>query len=142
MIVTVDASVAAMWFLPEPHSDKAALFLGPDYELVAPDLLRIEVGSALLKALRRKEITDADGAEALRALLPAAVRLIPSTHHADAAFEIARRHGGSLYEAVYISVAHTLDTPVVTNDTALAKVARKAKVRALMVADGPPSPAR
>ncbi|OHC81211.1 MAG: hypothetical protein A3G73_01560 [Rhodospirillales bacterium RIFCSPLOWO2_12_FULL_67_15] len=52
MIVVVDASVAAMWFLPEPHSESAALLLDAKCELIAPDLMRLEVANALAQAAR------------------------------------------------------------------------------------------
>lgn len=140
MIVVVDASVAAMWFLPEVHSPQAALLLTPEYDLVAPDIIKTEVGSALLKALRRNEITAEEGNESLYLLSIAAVRMLPAVEHVKAAFRIAERHGGSLYDAIYISVARGLDAPVVTNDTRLADVARSAGVRAALIATGPPSP--
>ena len=67
--VVVDAGVATMWFVPERHSDRAAPLLAPEYQLVAPDLIRIEVGSAVLKAIRRDEMTLEDGEEALGTLM-------------------------------------------------------------------------
>lgn len=139
MIVIVDASVAAKWFLPEEHSDHAALLLAPEYELVAPDLIRLEVGSALLKALRRNEITVADCIEALGALLPGAVRTVRSADHAEAAFEYARRFGGSVYDAIYVSVARDLGARIVTDDARLAAVAGKMGVDASMIAEGAPA---
>ena len=137
MIVVVDASVAAMWFLPEEQAETAALLLTSQFELIAPDLIRLEVGSALLKALRRKQIAPADCEEALRTLLPAAVRFVPTSNHVFTAFGIAQRLGGSIYDATYISLAQSLDAPVITNDAQLAAIARKARVKAMMVSEGP-----
>ncbi len=139
MIVIVDASVAAMWFLPEQYSENAALLLIPEYQLMAPDLIHLEVGSALLKAMRRDEVTPGDGAEVLSALLPAAVRLLPSTDHVERAFDIARSHGGSIYDALYIALARTLEAPLITADRRLATVAGEADVRAMLIAEGPPA---
>ncbi len=138
MIVIVDASVAAMWFLPEKHSRNAALLLAPEYDLAAPDLIHLEVASTLLKALRKKEITAEDGQEALRLLSLAGVRMVPSADHVGAAFRIAERYGGSLYDAVYISVARGLDAALATNDAELARAAERAGVRAFMIRKGPP----
>lgn len=142
MMVIVDASVAAMWFLPEDQSANAALLLSPDYDLAAPDILRTEVGSALLKALRRNEITAPEAVEALDVLSTAGVRLFPAADHVDTAFHIARRHGGSLYDAIYVALACALKAPIVTNDAQLAQVARASRARAIMIAEGPPRPAR
>lgn len=138
MIVVVDASVAAMWFLPERGSEMATLLLAPEYELVAPDLILLEVGSALLKALRRSEISFAECDEALFRLLPAAVRTVPASSHASAAFGIAQRMGGSVYDAIYVALGRALDAPVVTNDSELAAVARRARIKVRMIAEGPP----
>ena len=53
MIQVVDASVVAKWFLPEPHKDNAERllrdFLSETVELMAPDLLVVEVGNLLWK---------------------------------------------------------------------------------------------
>ena len=139
MIVIVDASVAAMWFVPEQHSDRAALLLDPEYQLVAPDLIRLEVGSALLKAIRRNEVTLEDGEEALGTLLPTAVRMLRSEDHFETAFDIAHRLGGSIYDAIYIALARTLDAPIATNDVDMAATARKAEVQASLIAAGVPA---
>lgn len=138
MIVAVDASVAVMWFLPQRHSDRAAVYLSPEYQLVAPDLIVLEVSSVLLKAARRKEITVAQSKEVLVSFLPGTLRILPAAQHAEEAFTIAERHGGSVYDAVYISVARSLGAPVLTNDRQLAAVAGRVKVRSLMVEDAPP----
>ena len=139
MIVVVDAGVATMWFVPERHSDRAAPLLAPEYQLVAPDLIRIEVRSAVLKAIRRDEMTLEDGEEALGTLLPAAVSTLRSEDHIETAFDIAQRHGGSIYDAIYIALALSLDAPISTNDVEMAATARKAGVEASMIADGIPA---
>ena len=106
---------------------------------MAPDLIHLEVGSALLKAMRRDEVPITDGVEVLSALLPAAIRTLPSANHVETAFEIARGHGGSIYDALYIALARTLGPPLITADRRLATVAGEAKVRATLIADGPPA---
>lgn len=78
---------------------------------MAPDLIHLEVGSTLLKAMRRDEVPITDSVEVLSALLPAAIRALPSADHVETAFEIARGHGGSIYDAVYIALARTLGAP-------------------------------
>ena len=45
----VDASVAIKWFVPEIHSDAALRLRGEAYELIAPDLLILEIGNILWK---------------------------------------------------------------------------------------------
>ncbi len=142
MIVVVDASAAAMWFLPEPHSEAAALLLESDCDLLAPDLLRIEVGSALLKATRRGAIDSEDATAALARLSVPSVRLERAGPYAEPAFALAERHGGSIYDGIYIALAKVHGAIVATNDTELAQTARSAEVRAWLLSDAPPTEIR
>jgi len=142
MNVVVDASVAAMWFLPERHSHNALLLLGPEYDLAAPDLIRAEITSALLRAARLELIGVEHARRSLEEMSRAPVRLSPAVEHVDAAFRLAQRHGGSLYDAIYIALAQSLEAPVVTNDAELAAVATRAGVRAQLIGKGVPHPER
>lgn len=45
-----------MWVLPEVYSLAAVRLLEPGYELVAPDILYLELSNALLKAVRREQL--------------------------------------------------------------------------------------
>lgn len=134
----VDASVAGMWFLEETLSDAARGLLASEYELVAPDLLHSEVGNAVLRAVRRGEITESSGDTAIRFLLPQVVRLMRTSDRAYEAFELARRFGGSVYDATYLVLGATLDVPVITNDKQMMKTAAAAGIKACAIADGPP----
>jgi predicted nucleic acid-binding protein len=49
-MIVVDASVAALWFLPQALSDQAGELLSSAEELVGPPLLRLEVESAVPRA--------------------------------------------------------------------------------------------
>ena len=52
----IDTSVAIKWYLPEIYQSEAQRFLDPVCDRHAPDLLHAELGSVLLKKLRRREI--------------------------------------------------------------------------------------
>ena len=138
MIVVVDASVAAMWFLPEPDSESAALLLDAKCELIAPDLMRLEVANALLKATRRGAIDSMDAAAALARLSAPSVRFERAGPYAEPAFEVAERHGGSVYDATYVALAKAFGAVVATNDMELAKTARSAEVQAWHLSEPPP----
>ena len=47
MILAIDASVAVKWFIDEPRRDQARDVLVRDFDLVAPDLILVEVANAL-----------------------------------------------------------------------------------------------
>lgn len=139
MIVVVDASVAAMWFLPEPASAPAARLLESTCALAAPELMRLEVGSALLKAVRRGTIGAVTAAEALARLVSPPLRFEPIEPLAEPAFELAEAHGGSIYDGAYIVLARALGAAVATNDAGLARTARAVGVEAWHLAE--PAPA-
>ena len=136
-MIVVDASVAVKWFLPEPHAEAASQLLAPDHDLVAPDLIRLEAASVFLRTLRRGELGRADAEAAMRAL-GQAMAIVETGPFVDRAFAIAERHGGAVYDAVYVALARSLDAALVTDDAGLADVARRAGVDAALIADGPP----
>ncbi len=137
MILIVDASIAVMWFVPEPGSEAAAALLDSTAELVAPDYLRIEVTSALLRAERRGAIDGEDTDEALAVLSEGAVRTLPATPRCAPALDIAREHGGSLYDSLYLALALELEAPIVTDDLRMAEVARSAGIAVTTLGDAP-----
>lgn len=138
MILVVDASVAAKWLLPEPFSDVAAALLRPEHVLVAPDLIRLEVGSGLLRAARRNRIDQQLVTVTMQQLSAAVLRFLPTGEFIDQAFQLASQHGGSIFDAVYIVVARAVDAPVVSNDRELIRIARAAGIAALSLADDMP----
>ncbi|MCC7047083.1 MAG: type II toxin-antitoxin system VapC family toxin [Alphaproteobacteria bacterium] len=123
MTVVVDASVAVQWVLEQERSDSAQHLLDSSRELVAVDLIRLEVRSAILKAVRTKRLPPSDATEAIGTFDRTPVRSFPATDHASAAYAIADRHGGSLYDACYIALARSLDAPLATDDEGMAKIA-------------------
>ena len=52
----IDTSVVIKWYLPEIYQSEAQRFLDPMFDRHAPDLLHAELGSVLLKKVRRREI--------------------------------------------------------------------------------------
>ncbi|WP_426231806.1 type II toxin-antitoxin system VapC family toxin [Pararhizobium sp. DWP3-4] len=120
----VDASVAAVWFLPDEDSDVADAVMGALLRKTAcaPDLLRHEVRSVLLMAERRKRISS-------DLVLASLIRL----HHlpiviADSGDDalvigLARAHQLSAYDAAYLALAITEGLPLATLDKKLRQAA-------------------
>lgn len=122
----VDASVVVDWVSPDP-----AVVEGPARRLlgewaqtrqtvVAPRLLREEVGNALLTGVRRRRWSgsQADAAYALLRQLPVAER--DSAADRDRAYELARRYDEHpLYDMIYVALAERLRMDLVTADARL-----------------------
>jgi predicted nucleic acid-binding protein len=137
-VIVIDASVAAMWFLDEADSDNARQLLVRSHDLVAPDLLRLEVASVLLRAIRRKDLGLRDCEQALATVLPGAIRVVPAEGYATDALRLASRHGGALDDAIYVALAQAIRAPLITGDEAQAAIARAARHKVLMIGDGLP----
>jgi predicted nucleic acid-binding protein len=119
--VVVDASVALKWFLNEPRAVEARLLLSGSHSLSVPDLIYGEIGNALWKRVRRKEITIHQGEQVLKALasIPWSVR--SSSSLADAAFRIAVGTGCTVYDALYVALAVASGALFVTADEKLVR---------------------
>lgn len=121
MIYVVDASVILKWFLPEPDSAAADLlleqFLNGEAQLIAPDLILLEMASALWrKALLLDEISSAESAFVYRDLLTLPISLMSTESLAAAAFEFAIRHRHPIYDAVYCALAIERNCEFITAD--------------------------
>ena len=98
---------------------------------IVPPLFRIEVGNALLVAVRRKRIN----AE-IRSRAFGQIGALPLEQDTDGGeqvwsecIDLADKHGLSLYDATYLELAKRLGKPLATLDTRLAQAASLAGVR-------------
>lgn len=137
MIVVADASAIASILVPEEQSACAERLLIGDYQLVAPDHLNVETYSVFLKSLRRGRLTSEELAGRLADFRRMTIDFVPSSRYLDAALDLAKRGGCSIYDALYIAVAKAQAVPVVTHDRRLAEVARAESVAVIMVMDLP-----
>ena len=128
----LDASVAVNWLLDDELDPKTAIVvvrIGQDEALV-PQLWHLEVRNALLIAERRGRIT-ASGLEERRHALR---RLLVSTDTApdlEGAFVLARTHGLTYYDALYLELAQRRYAALATLDTALGRAAAAAGIALL-----------
>jgi len=118
-VFIIDTSVAIKWYLPEIYQAEAQRFLDPAYERHAPDFLDAELGSVLLKKVRRREITADECRKYLTQL--ASLPLFP--HRGlplrPAAFEISLQIGSSFYDGLFLALAVHLGGRLVTADDKL-----------------------
>jgi predicted nucleic acid-binding protein len=117
--LVLDASVAVKWYLPEIHGDRALRVLEGGHELLAPDLLYAEVGSALWKRVKRGEILESEAEEVLASLGRLPIRVYGIKELAPPAFEIACASGQTVYDSLYLAVAVSGRCPLFTADRSL-----------------------
>jgi len=122
----VDASVAVSWLLrlPDETYGAEAERLVADHaadhvRLVGPPHLSTEVGSALLKAVRRGRITPERGRTLVDAFHRLRVRELPAQPIALAARDLAQRYGCSYHDAGYLALDVLLGCPFVHADEKL-----------------------
>ena len=123
MLYVVDASVVLKWFLPEPGTAAAdALleqFLNNEAEFIAPDLLLLEIASALWKRAIRKDLLPEEAIAVYRDLIALPLPLVPSGQFAEAALSLALRHNHSIYDLLYCALAIERNGELVTADQTL-----------------------
>ena len=128
-LFVVDASVAVKWFIPEEHSDVAELLLDENFDLAVPRLFFSEFGNILWKKFTRDELSHEDVVDAARGLRSAMLTPVADEWLLDAAIALACELKHPVYDCVYLALADSLETAVVTADQKFAnKVADPARV--------------
>jgi predicted nucleic acid-binding protein len=123
----VDASVAAKWLLSEADSDKAAAlfhaWIAKRIRLLAPDILPVEVCSALWKRVMRGLLPVAEAMRLQHEFGNLGIPLHPVGELADAAFESALRFRHSVYDGLYLALARKTGADFITADEKLFNLA-------------------
>jgi predicted nucleic acid-binding protein len=122
MRVVVDASALAGLVLPDEEAGRLAGILA-EAEAVAPLLLWAEIRNVLLMAERRGRIGPGiyERATAILDSLDITFDTAPSGERTAA---LARRHGLTIYDAIYLELAQRLGLPLATTDRALVRAAQ------------------
>ena len=128
-MIVVDASVIVKWFLPEVGAVPAKALLAAGDELIAPELARIEVASALIRKGLREELTGADVESTLRAWFRAVsegqILLLPNSEDIEAAANLALELQHPLPDCLYLAAAERLGVALVTADRAFVRRAER-----------------
>jgi predicted nucleic acid-binding protein len=118
-MIVLDASAAVELLLNTPRAvGIAARLAAPMETMHVPQLLSIEVASALRVLEARKQVSSADAARALVELL--GFGLIAYAHEPLVARVWQLRGNLTAYDAVYIALAEHLVAPLITCDARLA----------------------
>jgi predicted nucleic acid-binding protein len=114
--LVVDASVVVKWYVPEIHSTEALRLLNGNFELHAPDLLPVELGSILWKKVRLKEIDFAEGNRIIKDFQTAPIDIHSSFQFLHNIFKISTQTDRSFYDCLYLTLAIELGCQMVTAD--------------------------
>lgn len=116
----VDASVLVEYLSGGEHEEAAREAIGRERWVWAPALVDAEVGSALRRQARAKEISTRKAGVALEDLLDMRLQRIPLAALVDRAWQL--RDNVTFYDGLYVALAEELDSPLLTLDARLAKV--------------------
>ena len=112
----VDASVVAKWYFQEEHSDRADALLEQSNEILAPDILLVEVAALAWQRARRGEINEATADRIVAELRKVPLDLRPTAELVSAALPLALQKGITLFDGFYIALAVQSGCPLITAD--------------------------
>lgn len=133
----VDASVVLDWLAPDADPDGPALealarLTREDAPVLAPRLLREEVGNGLLTGIRRQRWSGAEADLAFDQLEAMPVTYADDSSDIRRAWDLSRRFDEHpIYDLVYVAMAERLDEMLLTADAKL--VARLRSPRLTLV---------
>jgi predicted nucleic acid-binding protein len=120
MNLVVDASVAAKWLLLEEGSAKAEAFLEEckegRYTPLAPEILGSEVAAVLWKRAMRGHLRIDQAKFLYQRFERIRPVLIPLTNLVSLALELALRYRHSVYDGLYVALAHQMNCGLLTAD--------------------------
>jgi predicted nucleic acid-binding protein len=122
----VDANIAAKWLLPaagegllEQANHLLALHVRHDLQLLAPDLIEAEIGNVLWKAVRRSRISEVEAEKSLGRFAALQIQVVRNSDLLHKALRIAVVCDCSFYDSLYVALALTTRTQLVTADERL-----------------------
>ncbi|MGN6683018.1 MAG: type II toxin-antitoxin system VapC family toxin [Devosia sp.] len=130
-MIVVDASVAVRWLADEANSESALTLLKRE-DLVAPDLLAAEVGSALRRKEKDGELTHDQVVDGLRLIFDRVTLHPPTINSMIRAVEISATMGHPIYDCMYVGLAEALGGRFVSHDVELLKRVRRGGFESLI----------
>lgn len=125
MAFVVDASIAGAWLLPDEENTTAeqAMSRMAEEDALAPDLLRHEIRSILLRAEKRERIS-ADFVHSALARFRGLPLQLAGPGDDTEVVRLSRQYRLSAYDAAYLALALLEQLPLATLDRRLADAAR------------------
>lgn len=121
-MLVVDASAVAGWLLPDEDAADPASLLGPEERVAAPWLLWAELRNILVVSERRGRLPAGFVEQVVAAVedLGIALDTAPS---GPGVIDLARRHGLTVYDALYLELALRERGRLATRDAHLRRAA-------------------
>ena len=116
MALIIDASVAFKWYVPEAGSGIALALLERPDELVAPELILIEVINAMWARLRGQDEFRRSIIAASEALPLALNSMHPLADLLPRSLDLAIELDHALYDCSYLALAERMNSKLVTAD--------------------------
>ena len=129
MAFVLDSSVALAWLLPDEGSKRTDA-LADRYEHedgFVPPVWPLEVGNAMLMALRRKRISKSEFNRFVSALSESPIEVDAGAPLADV-LALAQQCELSSYDAAYLELAQRRKLPLATLDARLRTACRKLRI--------------
>ena len=122
--LVVDASIAAAWLFDDEENPQADGVLEhlKEYGALVPHLWHLEIRNILLVAERRGRISRESASKRLNGLKGLPIRT-DEDPDLQSAFDLARTHGLSFYDALYLELARREGAGLATSDRALGRAA-------------------
>lgn len=121
------------WVVPEVLSDRADRLRGGGDDLLAPDLLLVEVANALWKKTTASEISAAEADAAFALLRESGIDFRATAPLLPRAMDVARRLGHPVYDCVYLALADEEQASLVTADRRLLRLASERRLPVAIV---------
>ena len=116
MMVVVDASVIAKWYMPEIHSLEAEFLIANHFELHSPELAIPEFGNILWKKCRLGELSIQESLTIVETFLCEGVTFHPQSELIHMSVSLANATGQSVHDCIYLTLAMSLDCQLITAD--------------------------
>jgi predicted nucleic acid-binding protein len=132
MAFVLDSSVALAWLLQDEANERTDTLADrlEQENAHVPSIWSLEVGNALMNALRRKRISDGDFDNCISALSALPIEVDTTADNADVLL-IARRLSLTSYDAAYLELAQRRGFPLATLDAKLRQASKALKVSVL-----------
>jgi predicted nucleic acid-binding protein len=132
-LIVLDASITVSWLLDEPSASEIESVLTTD-RIIVPSHWSIEVGHAILKALRRKTIRQEQLIGIASDLGGLSISIQPPIGVAAILplLTFAREHGLTMYDAAYVQLARNRTAKLATLDKAMGQIAAKLGIEMLV----------